>query len=85
MSAEDEPREVKTLTIDGTIYGEDYTINYLARRGKTEKTSGLLASLFERLRRSQAPGDRQTSAGNTLRLVKDEPIKGEVVDHKKEQ
>lgn len=80
MAAEDKPKEIQTLTADGVIYGEDYLVDYLTRRGKTEKTSGLLASLFARLRKNQISGVRQTPTGNILRLVEVEPIEGEVVD-----
>lgn len=82
MASDGEPRDLQVLTINETIYGEDYLIEDLKRQGKTERTSGFLASLLGRLRKNQVPGVRQTPTGNTLRLVRVEP--GEVVDDNKE-
>lgn len=84
MSTEGEAKELQVLTISGTIYAEDHLIEELKKRGKTEKTSWMLANLLGRFRRSQIPGIRQTPTGNTLRLVRDDPIEGEVVDDKEE-
>lgn len=73
MANDGEPRNLQTLTIRETIYGEDYLAEDLKRRRKIDRASGLLASLLGRLRKNQIPGVRQTSTGNTLRLVRPEP------------
>ena len=70
------------LTISGTIYGEDKAIDMLRDAGYTEQTSDILRGLVERRKITIGPDARITAGGTVLKLVKDKPIEGEVVDDK---